>query len=256
MKMKFFDVNLCIGKNPTSGIVVDVDEILCKMKELNIEKAVVYHILQRYAHPVDAYKFLINAIEGKDALYGIVPVLPTSTEEMEKIDFKVFKKHKIVGCAFLPRVHRYVFHTDVVGDILSELEARNFPVFLDMMAEFLIGGFSYDIRDLYNTLVDFPKLTLILYNLGIWNSDRYTWPLLEKYENVYLESSLVSLWEGGMEEAVKKFGAERIVFGTGFPDRYMESPLLKLVHAEISEEDKEKIAYKNIEHLIGRIRYE
>ncbi|MCM8833337.1 MAG: amidohydrolase family protein [Candidatus Omnitrophica bacterium] len=119
-----------------------------------------------------------------------------------------------------------------------------------------MSGLSVDYRDIYSILKNFPKLTCILCNPGIWNTDRYTWPLLEKFPNVYLESSLLSLYEGGIEETVKRFGSERIVFGSGFPERYFESSILQIVNSEIENKDKEKIAYKNIEKIIKEIEYE
>ncbi|HOK55888.1 MAG TPA: amidohydrolase family protein [bacterium] len=253
MNIEFFDVNVWFGnlKDDIKKISVSLKRISEKLDELNIKKAIVYHISQRDVHPEFGNEILIKEIADKEKFYGIITLLPFQTDEIKKIDFKDLKNKKIVGFNFFPKKHNYILDKITFGDFLSELEYKNFPVFFD-----LLSGFSVDYRDVYSILNNFPKLTCILCNLGIWNTNRFTWPLIEKCPNVYLESSLLSLQEGGIEETVKKYGAERIVFGSGFPERYFEASILQLVHAEINEKDKEKIAHKNIERIIKRIKYE
>lgn len=253
MSIEFFDVNIWFGnlKDDKYRISVSLKEIHQKMEELNIKKGIVYHISQRDVHPEFGNKILIKEIAKTEKFYGLLTLLPFQTDEIKRIDFKELKNEKIVGFNFFPKKHNYILSKITFGDFLSELEYRKFPVFLDISS-----GFSVDYNDVYSILTDFPELTCILCNIGIWNTNRFTWPLLEKFQNVYLESSLLSLQEGGIEETVKKFGAERIVFGSGFPERYFESSILQIVHAEIEKEDKEKIAYKNIERIIKEIKYE
>ncbi|MEI6424397.1 MAG: hypothetical protein WCP55_19425, partial [Lentisphaerota bacterium] len=83
-----------------------------------------------------------------------------------------------------------------------------------------------------------------------------TWPLLENFPNVRLESSLLSLEAGGLEETVRQYGASRIVFGSGFPERYIESATLQLTHADISDKEKKMIAKENLESIMAGIKYE
>lgn len=252
-RYKFFDVNIWIGKfiNDDRKISITVKELIYEMSLLNIEKGIVYHISQRDVHPLIGNEKLIKEISNEKKLYGILTLLPFQTQEVRVYPFKDLRNKKIVGFNFFPKKHNYILNKITFGDFLAELEERKFPIFLDLMS-----GFSLDYADIYSILCDFPNLTCILCNIGIWNRDRLTWPILEKFPNVYLESSLLSLNEGNLEETVKKFGSERILFGSGFPERYFESSILQLVHAEISENDKEKIAYKNIERIIKEIRYE
>jgi len=253
MKLDFFDVNVWIGglMNDNLGISITVEELIKKMSSLNIKKAIAYHIYQRDAHPDFGNKVLVDEIFDKPFLYGLLTLLPFQTAEVERLEFSKLKSQRIVGFILFPKRHNYILDRITFGNFLSELEYRRFPVFFD-----LYSGFSVDYEGIYNILKDFPNLVCILCNLGIWNTDRYTWPLLDRFQNVYLESSFLSLYEGGLEETVKRFGGERILFGSGYPERYIEASMLQLIHSDISEEDKEKIAYKNIERIIGEIRYE
>lgn len=254
MKLEFFDVNVWIGR-PTvdfNNIYVPLKNLLEKMKYLNIKKAIVYHISQRDIHPSIGNEILVKEIQKIPDLFGIWTILPFQTGELKKEEIlKDMKENKIIGFNLFPQKHNFLFDKITFQNFLFEIENRKIPLFLDVGS-----GCGVDFRDVYNILKDFPYLTCILINIGIWNKDRYTFPLLEKFPNVYLESSLLSLQEGNVEEIVKRFGSERIVFGTGFPERYMEASILQLVHAEISEKDKENIAWKNIERIIKEIKYE
>jgi len=253
MKFEFFDANVWIGRlmNDKLNISITSEELVRKMESLEIKKAVVYHIYQRDLHPEIGNKVLIDEIANKPSLYGLLTILPSQMEETKNINFRELKMQKIIGFTFFPKRHNYLLNKITLGDFLSELEYRKFPIFLD-----LLSGFSVDYQDVYSLLNDFPNLVCILCNLGIWNSDRYTWPILDKFPNVYLESSFLSLYEGGVEETVKRFGGSRVVFGSGYPERYMEASMLQLIHSEIGEDEKEKIAHKNIEKIIGEIKYE
>ncbi len=67
-----------------------------------------------------------------------------------------------------------------------------------------------------------------------------------------LNQASFSLEEGGMEATVKRFGSERIVFGTGFPVQYQKASILQLAQADISDRDKENIASKNLERILKK----
>ncbi|MCM8821071.1 MAG: amidohydrolase [Candidatus Omnitrophica bacterium] len=251
MTLEFFAVNVVKRIDDRYNISTSIEQLIQKMEALNIKKAVVYHILQRDGHPEPGNETLIKEILYRPELYGILTVLPFQTDEIKKFNFKELKDKKIVGFNFFPKKHNYLLNRATLGNFLSEIEDRCFPVFLDVMS-----GFSVGWNETYSLLDDFPKLVCILCNLGIWNTDRYTWPLLERFPNVYLESSFLSLNEGSLEETVKRFGAERIVFGSGYPERYMEASILQIVHSEIEEQEKRNIAYRNIERIIKDIKYE
>lgn len=131
----------------------------------------------------------------------------------------------------------------VWDDLLDELTEKRIPVLLSNE-----HGASWN--QIYDLLRDYPQLTCVLCDIGAWSMDRYTYPLLQAYPNVYIETSLLSLEDGGVEEMVRRFGAQRLVFGTGFPKRYAEASMLQLTHADIDNADKQAIAADNMLHLL------
>ena len=102
-------------------------------------------------------------------------------------------------------------------------------------------------------LADVPDLTLVITEHGSWGHDRLFRPLVERYENIYRDSSRYAL-DGGIRDFVGKYGAERLLFGTGFPHWNAGGPILMLMHADIAEKEREMIASGNLERILGRVR--
>jgi len=250
--MEFFDANVSIGTPPLP--VYDpastAKDILDEMDGLGIKKAVLRHTAQYHVSPVYGNLLLNKEIADQQRLWGCWAILPPHTGEVIKNNFFArMKENRIAGLLAFPERNRFLLNRITFGSFLDELTERKIPLFLT------IGEGGLNFASLYELLDDFPALTCILCNIGIWGVDRFTWPLLEKFPRFYLESSLLSLEEGGVEATIKRFGAERIVFGTGFPERYMEAPILQLLHAEIPEADKKKIASENLEHIFEAANY-
>lgn len=247
MKLKFFDANVFIGRphNGMYGAVSSAQHLIDEMDKQGISKAVVWHIFQYEGSPVEGNRILAEEISNVQRLYGCWTILPVQTREVIKDNFfEKMKENRIVCLNAFPEWHRFVLDRVGFGDFLDELSERKIPLFLTMERSCITW------EGLYKLLRDFPHLTCVLCDIGIWGVDRYTWPLLEKFENFYLESSRLSLEEGGIESTVKRFGAERIVFGTGFPVQYQKASILQLTHADISEQDKIKIASANLERIL------
>ena len=59
-------------------------------------------------------------------------------------------------------------------------------------------------------------------------------------------------YTGMVEMAVRELGADRVIWGTDCPGRSMASQIGKVLGADISDEDKEKILGRNITRLLQR----
>ena len=73
---------------------------------------------------------------------------------------------------------------------------------------------------------------------------------IEPYDNVYVDTSGAQPFSGFVEYGVKKLGADRIIFGTDVVGRDFCTQLAKVTDADISDEDKEKILWKNAARLL------
>jgi len=60
--------------------------------------------------------------------------------------------------------------------------------------------------------------------------------------------------DGGIRDFVRKYGADRLLFGTAFPDWNPGGPVLMLTQADITNKEREMIASGNIERILGRVK--
>jgi uncharacterized protein len=245
--MEFFDCNCYIGL-PTNKIqqpVRTADELLAHMDRSGIGKALVWHVAQRDASVEIGNDLLAKAIAPhRGRLAGTWTILPTSTRELPPPGefFKLMKKHNIRALRAFPNGgHNYLLCRESVGGYLDKACAAGVPL--------LVSGLDW--RTLYDLMRDFPKLTCILCNVGLWGPDRWFRPLVENYPNFHVEISSYVL-AGGIADFVKTYGAKRLLFGTAFPEMEHGGMMLTLRHAEISEKDKAAVAGGNMERILKK----
>lgn len=254
VNIEFFDANMFIGQ-PMNGAVKSVNtsvEALKEMDELGISKALIWHIVQHDYSPADGNRLVNSVVAESDRFWGCWTILPPQTDELIGANFFLdMKYNRIFALRAFPELNHYLMNRQVFGGFLDEVVDRQIPLILPMEGT-VVGGNTWS--SVYKLMEDYPELTCIICDTGIWLTDRYTRPLLENYPNLYLETSFLSLGATVLEGIVAKYGANRLVFGTGFPLRYPQAPMLQLVHAEILDVDKKKIASGNLENLISRAR--
>lgn len=248
--MQIIDCNVVVGNSivPGTQTVASPAELLRAADCAGIDKAMVWHIAQHDMFPENGNKLICDFVEGQDRLIPCWTGLPSITAENDPDTlFSRMKSAGVFALRLFPDHHRYLLNGVTLGDMAQELFTRKIPVILS-----LENGASWP--DIFQLLKDLPNLTCILMDIGVWGQDRHTWPLLEAYPNVYIETSLLSLEAGGLECGVKKFGAKRFIFGSGYPGKYMEAPLLDLLHCDIPDSDRELIAAGNFLKIQSEVR--
>lgn len=228
------------------GAVTTVDEYFRAMEGTDITRALLWHIAQRDAAPDAGNPLLSKAIAGDERALGCWTILPPQTDRdvMTPDLFERMAAEKIVALRAFPDMHRYQLNRVTFGPFLDEVTERRIPLLLS-------PRFGCDWPVLHPLLREFPNLTCVVCDVGVWGQDRNTWPLLVRFPNVYLDSSMVSLEAGGLEAAVRAWGAERLLFGAGFPYHSPHAAVLDLLHAGIGEAERERIAWGNAAALLG-----
>lgn len=243
--MKFFDSNILVGRKTIKDYsTIDSEaQLFDIMDSHGIEKALIIHADQKDAHPEDGNRnsLLFTKSHRAEHLFAI---LPPATEEFEYDVFEYMKKNRIKGMTAFPKYQNFLLNRISMGPFMDEVCERKIPLFLSLW-----GDVTWD--DIYKFMSDYPEATVVIKDLYDWDQDRYYYPLLTAFKNLYMETNKMHLVADGIKDAVKKFGSERFVFGTAYPRCYIYAAKMDLLHADISQKDKENIAYNNLERLLN-----
>ncbi len=222
-------------------------ELLQSMDRAGVARGVVWHPALAGIYPGEANQLISRMVAGTPRLEATWGILPPVTGEVTAGNFfDAMRTANVRTLRALPADHRYLLRRGVFGKLLDQVSERRIPLLLSLQ-----HGVTFDM--LHDLMEEYPTLTAIICDVGIWGADRQVWPLLERYQHLHVETSLVSLEAGGLEAGVRRFGARRFIFGSKFPIRYLEAPLLDLEQSSLSEEEKDLIAAQNLEQLLQEV---
>jgi len=260
--MKIIDCSACIGLDTVNRAIVnhenyyvyekvrqarDAEALLEEMDFCGIDEAFVYH-QGMYDNDASYGNRLIDAEVAKapSRLHATWSILPPITEG-EYAPEVLIPKMKECGVKALrayPQRNRFFLDRVTMGELLDALCECNIPLYLSPQEEW---------KFIFDTLKEFPNLTVILTNYGLWGSDRYFYPLIREYKNVYIDTSDYQVING-FKAFCDRFGDDRLLFGTNFPMDAMGGPLGALIGSSLPQSSIEKIASGNILRLMSEVK--
>ncbi len=245
MALRFLDANVAVGEPRNQALfrpLATPADLQTYLSSTGLAGALVWHWAQADGHPEAGNPLVEPFRQGAADVWVCWSVLPPLTDEQPNL-IERLRASRVAAVRLFPQQHRYPMNRVAWGELLETFSAARLPVLFS-----LEHGCSYD--HLYSLLAEYPQLTCILCDIGTWSMDRFTYPLLARYPNVHLETGMLAITDGGVEAAVARFGARRLVFGSGFPTRYAEAAMLQLTHAAIAPADREAIAAGNLSRLL------
>ena len=93
----------------------------------------------------------------------------------------------------------------------------------------------------------FKTLKLIIGHMGFASTDLSAIQLAARFDNVYLETSVGSFV--AIQEAIRRLGSRRIIFGSEGPVHHVGSELRKIELLKLPAADHERICGGNIREL-------
>ncbi len=243
--MNFFDSNCCFGKLsvPIPKSLETSKELIKTMNRFNIDNALVYHSFSREYNPAVGNQKLLEEIGKYKNLYPCWVLFPHYTGEMpvsEELIYVILEKG-IRAVRIFPKAHNWTLTEWSAGVLLNILEERNIPLFIDFEET------NFD--QLYSICSRYPNLPVVL-TRAPFRLNRDIYALLSETPNLCIDTSFFQFYYG-IEDVCKKFGANRLLFGSATPF-FNPVPLIMVVkYARISKEEKAMIAGENLMQLLG-----
>jgi len=146
-----------------------------------------------------------------------------------------------------PKSHRYPVVIDVIGPMLEALQSARFLVMLEVGE---LGASDTEVYAGYHAIASaFPRLPLLGQGFN-WGHQRTVTALMERCPNFHVEFSRYQI-NRAIEVYARRFGVERLLFGTGAPALSAGAARAFVDYADLDETAKRLIAGGNLARLLG-----
>lgn len=247
--MKFLDINCMIGEWGFERLRFKTgDELTAIMGKLGIEKAVVFDSKAWLCDITTGNRAVIAETQKHENLVPAMVLTPLINQEFggknKLLDY--MEANGVGAVRLFPVDHNYTMHLWNVRKLFSLLNEIRIPVLLECRE--MKDGIMHLLGDICEVAGAFPDTPIVLLTPG-YRSMRIFLELFEAYKNIYIDTSTFITYHG-IEEITRLYGSERILFGTRMPFIDAGVSVGRIIYADISDEEKENIAYGNAARLI------
>ena len=242
MMKRIIDVNLTIGCRDHAGKLIDLPHMLALMEDYRIDTGVCYHqhaIMDPKSGNAKMAE-LAQKSNGKLQVCAVLdPILGPDNLPGEGTLQQRLAAFRPACVRVFPSIVRLPFHEFYWQPILEAADVLKLPMIVDCDYP---DDFFCNIPDIS---ARYRHIKFVLVRQGCCQGRRIL-PLLQKRANVYftIERMLDNLQ---LEEIEEKCGCDRLLFGSGFPERPHSGALGLVLYANITEANREKILSKNWE---------
>lgn len=255
----YFDANCTVGRTcrMQGGSPYTADDLLADMDHYGVSEALVMDTLSRENHPQEGNARILEAAAGRPRLHPAWAALPPGTDEQPEPEELVrqMRQHKVGALYLFTGQYRISLAEWCLDELLEALAEARVPVFV-CPNDFGPGWEGMDRTDWDSTVAmcrRWPTLPVIVSEFRIRRSQRTLYRALDGCSNLRVELS--GYWlHHGVEYVTRRWGSERLVFGSNWPKFGQHMTLATLACAEIEDADKLKIAGDNLRELIGWCR--
>ena len=250
-----FDAAMRLGKarDHIPGAPATADAIIAEMDEVGIADGLVWHADAQHSDAFAGNQQMMVEIADNPRLHPCWIFMPHETGEVPPPDIVVdaMLQANVRAARIFPLEHLFMLRLWNIATLLDCLTVHHIPLFID----FGVKGWSdenFDWDGIVEIGTAYPDLPLILTSVNI-SSDRRLIPLMKHFPNVYVETSYYTVHRG-IELLVSAVGPERILFGSGLPQRAPGPALTALSYSLITDEEKKLVAGDNLRRLLNGVR--
>lgn len=246
-KIEYLDVSCYVGRRGIihPGSFYKAEDLLGQMQKLDIKRALVYHALAREYDLAEGNRLLMQEIRQFTCLSPIWVVMPHHTGEFyEPVRLgELLIEENIKAVRMFPGIndHNYCVAEWNCGELFNMLEQSEIVL--------LLGLDQVSWNEIHDLCSTHPNLRIVLTDVT-YRIDRNLYQLLKKFKNLYIETFGYKV-NCGIEEITRLFGADRLIFGSGMPAYSGAAAMAMVSYAQISHDDKIKIACRNLEGILG-----
>lgn len=244
-EIPFVDCNCLIGRraNRDAQTLYRTEDILAELRHHKIGGALVHHSLAVEFNQDYGNRELLGELRKSDRLFGCWVLVPHHAGEMAEPDDLVreMREKGVRAARLFSKSHQIDVREFVCGPLFTALEREQVPLFLDAQ--------EMTIAEIHDLCQAHPRLPVVATGMS-WGSDRSLFPAMARCPNLHVETSKYQ-GHNALTILCRKFGADRVLFGTGLPMMSPGAAKAMVMYSEISREEKARIAAGNLLRLLG-----
>ena len=226
-----------------------VEDLMEKGERAGIDRFVVQSVATTPKQVKSINEFIADTVSRyPDKLTGLGTLHPDS--EDIKGDVEHLLELGLKGVKLHPDIQQFKCDNERCMEIYSLCEEKGLVLLVHT------GDYRYDFSNpnrIVPILERFKKLTFIGAHLAGWSVWEEAYEKLSKYENLYVDcSSCFGFTEKEqVYRLMKKYGADRILFGTDYPMWSPEKELETFMSLDFTDEQRAKMLGLNAKKIFG-----
>ncbi len=213
-----------------------------------VRQAIVASPWARESDPAEGNRRIVEAVREVEGFWGAAVVPLDSAAEADcrrQVETWIAQKVRLVR--LFPRLHNYVLSDWCAGCWLSLFEEFRLPI--------AVWHTQIEWDELADACRRHPQLPVVLEapNRKLLYHNRVYCRLLESLANFHVEiHNLVGYL--GLDDAARRFGSSRLLFGTYFPYQDPNTSMMLVTHGELSDAERRNIAGDNMRRLMQAVK--
>ena len=226
-----------LGTTPTA--------VVNTLDALGIAGACVSSILSIHADCAHGNRNMLAAVkEFPGRLYGYITVSPHGAP-VDPAPF--FETPGVLGLKVHAAFHRSAIDDPHYDPYYEYANAHALPVLFHAWE-------AADVANIAKLAARFPAAKLIVGHgaMRTWEVKREVIAAVQRYENVFADTTVSVAYDGAVEYAVSVLGADRLLYGSDLPFYDCRHVVGKVATARLSDTEKEKILAGNARRILFR----
>ena len=252
-----YDANAFIGKWPYWPIRSSTaEEVTSALKDWKIERAAICSTRSVFVHWEDGNLEVEAAVRNQPerltafACLGTLELSHALPQDICRVADYITRGFR--GVRLYPQHHSYhPLYQPFLDAILEEAASLGCPVLLPLRIIMNWGMPTLDLGVMESLVNRHPRVVWILSGINYLHELQLAIALMHNYSTVYLETSCVMGYTA-IAKLVQQCGAQQILFGSGAPIQLGAASLSKILHASISESDRDAILSANLCRILKK----
>ena len=240
----FYQIPMCM-----SGTL---SELVARGTAAGISRFVIHSAAVTPNRVVSINNFLIASGKSDPEKLVAMGTMHPEFEEVEK-ELDRFRENGLMGVKLHPDFQHFCLDDPKAISMFRAMAQRNLPALIHTGDKRY--PFSQPLR-MARVLDQVPDLKVICAHLGGWSVWTEAWNLLAGRPGVWVDtsSSLYAIEKDEAADVIRRYGADRVFFGTDYPMWTPEGEIERFLGLPLTKEEQDKILWRNLDGFLASLK--